>query len=90
MSQAKELLIKNTELRDRLIAVTASDWWKEAMMYVKAHAIEQMTDPADLSGMRLFEHSLMTISDSQYVAPEPLRCKLNHAIDNPRVSQPKA
>jgi len=87
---SKDLFLVNKELSSQLAAVANSTWFGQCLLYVRGTIMEGNITSEELSGAKKFEKALMTLADSQYVAPEPLRCKLNHAIDNPRVAQPKA
>jgi hypothetical protein len=87
MPSSKELFINDKILRDKLAAVTGSDWFAEALMYVRSELMDGEITEQELSGAKKFQKILMTLADPTYVAPEPLKTGLTHNIDNPRTEK---
>lgn len=63
---SKTLFNKQKELRDKLNAVVKSDWFSEAMIYVRASLMERPgLTPAGIDGARAFEHVLLEFTDEE-------------------------
>lgn len=77
----KELFQKQTDLKDRLAAVTKSDWFSEVLLFVRAELVETANITPELfKGAKAFEGILMSLcdpEDSTEMFPGP---QLHHDI----------
>lgn len=90
MGAAKDLLLKNTELRDRLASVTHADWFKTVLVYVSAEFNESCGSADEFKGARKFRDILVDMAEEPPQRPVMPKPGLHHHIDRDiDKSQPK-
>jgi hypothetical protein len=70
MSAAKEIFLKDKDLRGKLAAVTQSDWFRTVLAYAKAELMDDGAVNGDmLAGARKLESILLNLPEEE--APRP-------------------
>lgn len=76
---SKILFLKDRELSDRLNAVVKADWFKQSIAYAKSEFMDTPGINEDmLKGARLFETTLLNLSDPVSESQEPVESGLSH------------
>lgn len=78
----KETFLRRKELREQLAAVTHADWFKEAMVFIRAEMMSSKVSTEELEGARKFEEVLMTIADFDTDNPAGPSTGLDHHLDD--------
>lgn len=64
MSPTKASFLKDTDLRDRLLAITKSDWFARVLVHVKAEMMGTAGVSAEhILGAQMFERTLLNLPE---------------------------
>lgn len=84
---AKQLFLKNKDLRDRWSAITHSSWFGEILVYARSAFMDGAVTEAQLKGAKDYEQILCSLCDGEAGEAPAIFTGLNHNLDNP--SPPK-
>lgn len=80
---AKELFLKNKELRDRWSAVVHADWFEEVLVYARGALLDTKRTEAEIDGAKAYELTLCSLCDNEGEVTTEVFTGLNHNLDNP-------
>lgn len=81
---AKELFLKNKELRDRWSAVVHADWFEEVLVYARGSFMDAKRTEAEMEGAKAYETILLSLCDVEGEVTAPILTGLHHDLDNPQ------
>lgn len=81
MNTAKELFLKNKELREKWAAVAHADWFGEVLVFARSVCMDNKPTAEKIMGMLEFESALLSICDEQVVSVEYPSSGIRHDID---------
>jgi len=81
---SKQLFLLDKDLSSALAAVVNQHWFGKCLLYVRGSMMEGNFGAEALRGAKEFERLLLTMTDPDYKAPEPLTSGLRHSIDDPK------
>ena len=91
MTPTKALFHRQTELRNKLFALSKEDWFEQAMLYAKQETMATNTaiGPEFHMGIERFAYTLMTLADLEPDVADLPGSGINHSFDTPKKESKK-